>query len=147
LLAYDRVLIDNVTLGGRLGYAFGGGPAAPDGKAFFPVHIEARAAYWFGTDPFIRVGVRPFILAGVGAAQFDGKVEVKVDNGVIAANTERLTMDAWKKMSIAFGTAGFGMMYAIDQNSGVIAELRGAAVFPTFGLAGSLQVAYSRGLF
>jgi hypothetical protein len=56
MLAYDRVLGENFTVGARVGYAFGGGPTkpatvmpeTPEGKPFFPAHLEAHASYWFG---------------------------------------------------------------------------------------------------
>jgi hypothetical protein len=147
LLGYDRVVADGVMVGARLGYAFlGAGPVADGGKAFFPAHIEARASYWFGADPFIRVGVRPYVVGGLGAGQFDGKVPVPLANEALGVRSQ-LTPDAWRKVGTFFGTAGFGMMYAIDHDSGVTAELKAAAALPTFGLVGSIQVGYSRGIF
>jgi hypothetical protein len=145
LLAYDRVIAANVSLGARVGYAFGGAPIAPGAKAFFPAHIEARGAYWFGSDPFVRIGFRPYVVLAVGAAQFDGKVAVKADS--LATPMVRTDLEAWKKVGIGFGAAGFGLMYGIDHNSGVVAELKGAVGFPTSGIAASFQLGYSRGLF
>jgi hypothetical protein len=145
LLAYDRVLNANLMAGARIGYAFlGAGPVAPGGKAFFPAHIEARVSYWLGTDPFIRVGVRPFLVAGLGAAQFDGKVSVRVYN---MGSIDGDNVDAWRKVGTMFATAGVGMMYALDHDSGIVGEVKGFAGLPTTGFAASLQVGYSRGFF
>src|SRR5262249_4639332 len=68
LVSYDRVLGANFTLGARLGYAFRGAPK-PDGHdavAFLPLHVEVRASYWFGADPFASSGVRPFVSLAAG---------------------------------------------------------------------------------
>src|SRR5208282_5325194 len=57
MLGYDRA-IGNFSLGARVGVAFLGGPQAtgPGNRPFLPIHAEARAAYWFGHDPFARTG-------------------------------------------------------------------------------------------
>jgi len=147
MLAYDRVLGDNFTVGIRAGYAFGAGPVAEGGKPFFPAHLEARGGYWFGTDPFIRLGIRPYLLVGGGAAQFDAKVLVKVyDTTNSTTNPDPLTFNAWRKMGTFFATGGVGVMYAIDHNSGVTGELKGMATFPTFGVALALQLGFTIGL-
>jgi hypothetical protein len=153
LIAYDRVMSDNVMLGVRLGYAFGGGPQVPEtatssaGKPFFPAHIEARASYWFGSDPFIRVGIRPYVVGALGAAEFDGKVSVKVYDGTTNANATPINASAWKKAGSFFVAGGFGLMYALDHNSGIVLELKGMATVPTVGVGASLQAGYSVGLF
>jgi len=51
-------MTENLALGGRIGYAFGGGPDSRSGSAFLPVHIEARGSLWFGSDPFLKVGIQ-----------------------------------------------------------------------------------------
>jgi hypothetical protein len=149
MLGFDRVVAENITVGGKLGYAFlGAGPTGDGGKAFFPAHIEARAAYWFGQDAFIRLGIRPYVVASAGAAQFDGKVEVRVYKpDPVSGKPVGLNEDAWRKVGTFFGSAGVGMMYAIDRDSGITAELKGIAALPTFGVVGALTVGYSRGLF
>jgi hypothetical protein len=80
LVSYDRLIGDNVTLGGRLGYAFNGGPpSGEDGEVkFLPLHAEIRASYWFGTKPFTTAGFRPYVGASAGAAQVDAKLPVKI---------------------------------------------------------------------
>src|ERR1019366_6942837 len=58
LLGYDRAIGANFTVGGRIGFVFGGGPTRPGGRSFDPVHLEGRASYWFGHDPLARAGLR-----------------------------------------------------------------------------------------
>lgn len=83
LLSLDYALTPNITLGGRAGYAFGGGPpsitynggAPSQSTKFLPFHIEARAAYWF--RPLSMPGIHPYFHVGGGMAQVDGKVKVQ----------------------------------------------------------------------
>jgi hypothetical protein len=86
LLSYDRVLLPNITVGARAGYAIGGGPAPEGGAAFLPIHAELRGAYWFGSNPFGSKGLRPYVHAGGGMAQVDAKLDVTVldCNGIAA---------------------------------------------------------------
>src|SRR5262249_26115559 len=51
MVSYDRLISSNITLGAKLGYAFSGGPSRPGGSSFFPLHLEARVAYYFGAAP------------------------------------------------------------------------------------------------
>jgi hypothetical protein len=51
LLGFDRLFGDRWLVGGRLGFAFGGGPAAPGGSGFMPLHVEGRVAAYFGSSP------------------------------------------------------------------------------------------------
>jgi hypothetical protein len=81
------------SLGGRTGYAFGGGPPAgqtvprpesgeqiPDraigqgGTPFMPFHLELTARGWFA--PLTNERVRAYVGASVGAAQVDAKVRI-----------------------------------------------------------------------
>lgn len=80
MASFDRLVGDNVTLGGRLGYAFRGGPPSGEDQEvkFLPLHAEIRASYWFGSKPFTTSGFRPFVGASAGAAQVDAKLPVTV---------------------------------------------------------------------
>jgi len=144
LLAFDHVVASRVSIGARVGYAIGGGPAQD--KPFFPAHIEARVAYWLVNEPFIALGVRPYILGGVGAGQFDAKVDVKVweQNGP-TGRPINTSLTAWRKAGIPFGTLGFGLMYALDHDSGILAELKALQAWTTTGF--TFQLGYSRGVF
>ncbi len=91
MLSYDRAFSPNITVGGRLGFAFGGGPPAgmqppvgvqdppahsqgTGGTAFLPVHLEVRGAFWF--LPLSAKFFRAYALVGGGMAQVDAKVRI-----------------------------------------------------------------------
>jgi hypothetical protein len=80
LLSFDRLVTDNITVGGRLGYAFGGGPPSGEDQEvkFLPYHAELRASYWIGTKPMAKEGFRPYVGISAGAAQVDAKLGVTV---------------------------------------------------------------------
>jgi hypothetical protein len=135
LLSIDRVLTPNITVGARVGYALGGGPPANrlvtynddetiktvdnEGKAFFPFHLEARAAYWFGKNVFGKKGLRPYVHVGGGVAQVDAKVVIKtIDKDTNMPPGTVYTADAWKKMGTGFITVGGGGVYAFTRNVG-----------------------------
>ncbi len=83
LASLDYALTPNVTVGGRAGFALRGGPPSikynggdpQQTTKFFPIHAEARAAYWF--KPLSIPGIHPYIHLGGGMAQVDGKVTVQ----------------------------------------------------------------------
>ncbi len=83
LLSLDYALTPNVTIGGRAGMAFHGGPPSikytggvpSQTTTFLPVHIEARGTYWF--KALSMPGIHPYIHVGGGMAQVDGKVTVQ----------------------------------------------------------------------
>ncbi|MDP9037370.1 MAG: hypothetical protein M3O50_21440, partial [Myxococcota bacterium] len=148
LAGYDRVIGKQVTIGGRLGVAFGGGPQRPTGAAFFPLHIEGRVAYWFGKNVLSRKGFRFFALAAGGAAQLDASApvdvfEVSPTNPTQARN---VNVRAWRKSGLGFGALGLGTMFAFAPNSGVVVELKAVETFPTTATAFSIQLGYSYGL-
>ncbi|MET0595529.1 MAG: tetratricopeptide repeat protein [Polyangiaceae bacterium] len=155
LLSFDRTLGNHFELGARLGYAFGGGPAVPDGKSFFPAHIEARASYWFGKNPFSSTSIRPYVVLGGGLAQFDAKVKVDVYERPVAGQPDlencdgttcKYSVTAWKKAGTSFVTGGAGIMVPIDFKSGIVAEAKLMQAFSATALGASLQLGYQMGL-
>ncbi|HEY2405983.1 MAG TPA: hypothetical protein VGI10_08270 [Polyangiaceae bacterium] len=139
LLSYDRAFTSNITVGARVGFAFGGGPPAGKdsttaGTAFLPIHAEARLTYWFGKGALGKKGLRPYVHAGGGVAQVDAKVPVTVTdcqsstqgtgpcpNGDPSVNPDGLPsvpLDAWRKMGQGFVTAGGGIVYAFTPKFG-----------------------------
>lgn len=151
LIGYDRVLFPNITVGVRLGYAIGGGPAEPGGSGFVPFHAELRGAYWFAP---LEVGkVRPYATAGGGLAQIDSSVTTELvdrgPQGQIPVDTDgqpqasRVTV--WKKTGTTFASLGAGAMYPLNSKSGITAELKGVLLFPSSGMSVSLQAGYSHG--
>jgi len=147
LVGYDRALWPNVTLGARAGYAFGGGPQRPTGKSFLPLHLEARAAYWFGDDPLGRAGLRFYVLAAGGIAEQDANISVDVYASMQSYQSgQSQEYEAWKKTGLAFGAVGAGAMYAITPATGVSLEAKAMEMFPTAAPGLGLQLAYLVGL-
>lgn len=131
LLAYDRLVLDNLALGLRAGIAFRG--ASVDGASFLPVHAEGRATYFIGKDPFASPGARPFVFLAGGLAQIDTPIEVQVVEDGEACGAadpddfespctqpsggddveERIqTLTAYKQAGNGFVGLGFGISYA-----------------------------------
>jgi hypothetical protein len=171
LVSFERAFSPNITLGGRVGFAFSGGPPAgkgPDdqgrggttgGTAFLPAHVEARLAYYFGKGALGKKGLRPYVHVGGGLAQVDAKVKVVVSDcvdadpddvynncvsGKSSAGTRPYTLDAWRKMGQGFITIGGGVVYAFKENLGAQLNLNLMYMLPTSGpvLQPSLGLVY-----
>jgi hypothetical protein len=139
MLAYERFLLDHVSLGVRFGFAFSG---APDD--FFPLHFEGRGTYYFsdvtrGADMFA-----PYLAVGVGLAQVDTAAEVemvdclpdavpeclaapRVDTNLIrepgeqSGAAQRRTLDAYKSLGQVFGSISPGVLVQLSKElSGVV---------------------------
>jgi hypothetical protein len=148
LLGYDRVLGENFSVGGRLGFAFGGGPQRPGSHAFEPVHVEARGSYWFGHDPFGRKGFRFFVEASAGMAEVDASVPVDIYSSLADYNAgNSKNFNAWKKTGLGFAALGPGAMFALTPNSGIVLEAKAMEMFPTTGTVVALELGYTMGLF
>jgi len=146
LIGYDRMFGGNFGVGARLGFAFGGGPQAPDGAAFVPVHAELRVAYWFGKNPMESAGFRPFLAIGGGLAQMDASVRAIVyDTQADFIADKRHELDAWKKSGLVFFSAGGGAMYAIKPNTGPLLELKYMQLFGASGSALGATIGYAHG--
>jgi len=154
LLSYDRGLSERISFGGRLGYAFGGGPATPAGRSFLPVHIEARLSYWLRA--MNARGVRPYLHLGGGIAEVDLK---KSDVTVRDCSTEtardaflacidardaydpanqpdlpQRQLDAYRKLGSAFVTTGGGVVIGLSSNTGLQLHLNAMLMLPSVGL-------------
>jgi hypothetical protein len=151
LIGYDRVIFPNISVGVRLGYAIGGGPAEPGGASFVPFHAEVRGTYWFAP---LEIGkFRPFAMLGGGVAQVDSSVSTEVvdqsNQGEIPVDEQgqprasRVTV--WKKTGTTFASLGAGGMYPLSDHGGITAELKGVFLFPSSGMSVSLQAGYAHG--
>ncbi len=145
----------NISLGGRLGYAFNGGPKAGD-KAFLPLHAEARGSYWLGDAS--KIGFRPFLHLGGGMAQVDASLRVTIldcsrqsVNGTVqpfdptsgtyqscaagtpTAQPTAAQLDAYKKLGQAFVGLGGGVMYAWAEDMGVVLDVNVMFMLPSSG--------------
>lgn len=182
LLSYDRDItniagIMNLVLGVRAGFAFGGSPTsetAPfqfddavvdeDGKrvrsphvqanGFLPLHLEARAAFFFGPNAFEAGKLRPFAFLGGGLAQVNASVPVTVCDRVDEKGdpvedsggnckpfnddptkpTEPRKLDSYQITGLNFIGLGGGLNYGITPNFGVTLELKVMLMVPTFGV-------------
>jgi hypothetical protein len=145
---YERVVWDNLTLGGRVGFAFNG--ASGDGVDFLPLHLEARIGYSLGKDAFSAPGVRPFAFLSGGLAQVDTSVKVEVledslacgaspndpgspctkesSDGRIEPRTQKLA--AYKQAGRGFMSVGLGLAYNPIKNLGLHLAVRGGVTFP-----------------
>jgi hypothetical protein len=149
-LGYDRVLVGGLTTGVRAGVAIRGtapsSSATTAGHSAFPAYFEARAAYWFGSDPFASDGLRPFLLIDGGVASVDAEksTEVREQRGVPSTqkNPNTQTLDAWRSLGNGFFGGGLGLMYAFTPRVGMLLDVRyarfvgrdGNALMPEIGL-------------
>lgn len=149
LVGYERLFGQNITLGGRLGFAFGGSPKATSGdaSAFLPIHAELRGSYWFGEAPLASAGVRAYAGLAAGVGEVDGHVTVEYftdETGYRDGNVG--TLDAWRKTgSLLLGLHG-GLGYAFSPQHALLLELRLQQMLPQSALAGGAGIAYSLGL-
>lgn len=170
LLSLDYALTPNITVGGRAGAAFRGGPPsikytagqASKSTAFLPFHIEARAAYWF--RPLSMPGLHPYIHVGGGMAQVDGKVPVSVFRCQDGAHTATdyscqgvngdgngydsniYKLDAWRKMGQGFATVGGGVLIPVGPAGNIQANLNVMFMLPASGTVFEPSVGYVMGL-
>lgn len=163
LLSFDHGFSPNVTLGARIGFAFGGGPKGgvdANGRpntttpsSFLPAHAELRLAYWFGKGALGKKGLRPYVHVGGGLAQVDAKVKnISVadcdrnTDGSLTSNTDynncqlgtndnvpHYQLDAWRRMGQFFVTAGGGLVYAFKENIGAQLNINLMYMLPSAG--------------
>lgn len=147
LVGLDGLLGRNVEFGTRLGVAFGGGPTATGRSKFLPVHAELRAAYFFGSDPFARSGVRPYFAVGGGIAEVQSRVTVDFYTDVAAYNQGRQSSaDAWRTAGRGFVAPSFGSQFAFSRSTALSLELRVMAMLGESGLAPAGSIGFVQGL-
>jgi len=154
LISYDRALSERLSVGGRLGYAFGGGPPTPEGRRFLPVHAEARLSYWL--RDIGASGVRPYLHVGGGIAQVDLKKSdvtvrdcseepardaflacIDARDAYDSANHPELPqkrLDAYRKLGNAFVTTGAGAVVGLTGNTGLQVHLNAMLMLPSVGV-------------
>jgi len=160
LLGYDRQILAKLplTVGLRLGWAFGGSPSPdnplangsltnkqPPANSFLGFHAEVRAAYHF-LGFFEDKKFRPYAFIGGGLAQVNASVPVEVlcDPSVstnktpgsscekVTANT-RVGVDAYQITGLNFIGFGAGTTFGITPTFGVAAEVKFMIMVPTSG--------------
>jgi hypothetical protein len=147
MLGYDRVLIDRVTAGARLGYAFRNAPTVAGVSASIPVHAELRGAYHFlGARPFEEGGLHPFAGLGLGFAEVDAVVSVDFyKDAADHAAKKSSRLHAWRRTGTGFAAPTVGATYGV---AGLLfsAELRTLIMFPASGTSVSLGLGVAYGL-
>ncbi|MCC6214576.1 MAG: hypothetical protein IT376_06885 [Polyangiaceae bacterium] len=161
MISGEYLITPNITVGARVGYAFGGGPKAGT-ATFLPFHFEPRATYYIGADPLAQAGLRPYVHLGGGVAQVDAKLDVNlVDCGVGASDPnsptnvanggasyacvtngtiqpgvagETRSLDAYKKLGQSFVAAGGGGQYAFSPTTALQLNLNFMYMLPTTGM-------------
>ncbi|WP_438000148.1 hypothetical protein WMF26_09995 [Sorangium sp. So ce185] len=162
-LAYDRLVLDNLTVGGRVGFAAGG--TTGGGASFLPLHLEARAQYFLMARPFEQLGARPFVLAAAGVAQVDAEVDVEVLEDAAACGADpdditspctrpgrsgrveerQQTLAATRQAGQGFASLGAGVAYAPLEAVSLNLALRASLTFPAVTAVLSPEVGLSLG--
>lgn len=143
MLGYDHLVHPNVTVGGRIGYAFNGSP-----DDFLPVHVDARVAFYFGKDSFSRAGVRPFVFASGGLMQVDTLVAVEAWELTDECQTPggcKVELDAWRRAGNAFAALGVGAQYAVTKAQALVLSVRGAYLFPAGAAVITPEIGFATG--
>lgn len=159
LAGVDYALTPHWLLGVNLGFAFRGGPQRAggqvEGAAFFPLHAELGASYWFRDGLNLQRGALvPFASLSAGLAQVDASLEVPIVDQSAAALEDCAgqggeclvkNVEAWRKTGTLFAALGGGALYAIDERGGVVADLRLMQLFPSPGTGFALRLGYRYG--
>ena len=153
----EHAIFGDFTAGGRVGFAFGGGPTPSKGPPFLPLHLEARIAYWIGPKLSPSTGVRGFVTLVGGLAQVDASREIAITecragdgSGCRAIehvqpggpNPDRQTLAAYKKAGMGFMGLGVGFYGSFVRGSGVVLEVKATQLFPSYGFAISPSISY-----
>lgn len=155
LIGFDRVLFDNWAVGARGGYVLRGGGPKPDGAeapSFLPFHGELRAAYWFGTTPFVGTGFRVGLFVAGGIAQVDSPFRVRVTEdptkpppAAQPTNPAVQTLDVYKKVGIGFAGGGAMLSCALGRASAFFLNLKVMQLFPSSGTVVAPEIGYEHG--
>jgi hypothetical protein len=149
LASYERAFTPNIGAEARVGFAFNGGPTPVNGNAFLPIHAEVRGKYWFGRNVYSKKGLRPYAHLGLGAAQVDAKITVRVrdclDDLTCQTHVEGQP-DAYRKLGLMFVTAGGGAAWAIGENHGPVLNLNLTYMLPSSGVVIQPSIGYMYGL-
>lgn len=145
LLGYEYHLLPSLTVGGRLGIAFRGGPVddTADKKSFLPVHLELRAQRLFGDKPFRAKAFTPYVGLAAGLAQVDSGVPIEVYQIDDPAAYE---LQGYKKAGNGFVGLSAGSYYLVDAKIAPFAELVFMQMLPVSAQVFALRVGAAYGL-
>jgi hypothetical protein len=164
-LGYERLFLDNIVAGARVGFAFR--TSSVEGAGFLPLHLELRGGYYIGKKPFEHLGARPFVFLAGGVAQVDTPVDVQVledgakcgaqnpvdTNSPCTKVTDTVnpnrspeprtqTLKAYKQAGLGFISVGGGLQYAPLDRVALNISLRANITLPvvTFVLTPEIGV-------
>jgi len=146
LASYERLLNEQFSVEGRLGFAFNGSPSG-GGKSFLPLHVEARAKFWPLAAPGSTL-FAPYVGGGAGLAQVDTKVNVLVVQQCPAAATGCQVApeaDAYRQMGVVFVTASAGAFFGLAPNYGINLNLNALVLLPKTGFAVQPSLGFAYG--
>jgi hypothetical protein len=135
MLSADYFVIPELTLGVRLGYAFGGSPSTT--TSFMPYHAELRLQYFL-----MPRGVRPYVMVAGGLAEFDPHIVIK---GLTQNDGTPIgDVDGYRRVGQGFAAAGGGLWFGIGQHAAINLGLKALIPLPTFtfGVAGEVGVKF-----
>lgn len=138
LVGYERALTHGLGALVRGGFAFGDTPAG-----FFPFHVEVDARYRFGENAYAGHGIRGYVSAGIGLADFVARVDATISD---CTNTpcprgSPPTAGAVKQVAVyrhdgdAFVSIAVGVLWVMESGFGPFAELAASSAFPAEGFA------------
>lgn len=144
-------LIQGLSLGVRFGLALNGGPTAGEGGVpFLPVHVEARAGYYFLDNPFKDEGLHPYAAVSGGLAQVDARINTRIGETCMpgvddcAANgTREAEVQVWTKTGTVFLAPVAGLFYNVAGNHGPYLEGKAMIMLGTSGFGFSATLGYS----
>jgi len=138
----DYFIMSNLSIGGRLGYAFNGNPT--ENAKFLPFHAEGRLMYWLGNLDAKGQGFRPYLLFSGGLAEYDAAV--KNVNVVAATNTKNTDLcgdgtvqcikgvSAYRLAGQGFVAIGAGGWFHLSRTMALNMGLKFLFPLPTFSL-------------
>jgi hypothetical protein len=142
LVGYDRAFGRRFSAGLRLGAMIQGQATITQGdSAVLALHGEARAAVWFGREPFSAF-LRPYAVLSGGVAETDSKVLVQLQRN---GDPNLYSFNAWKRSGKGFVGVGAGLVAAITKRGGPMAELRYLQFMGPSTSAVALQIGYMFG--
>jgi hypothetical protein len=155
LVDFSYLFSPNFSAGARIGYVLGIGPDRP---ALAKFHLEARVAYWFGSDPFAKKGIRPYIAVAGGAAEVNDKFtaqiyEYKCQDPMITEEQcmnmgypgKNPTLTVWRRGAKTFAGGAVGAMLPIGNNMGLVAEVKVQTFFVSSALTVAPVIGYAFG--
>ncbi len=151
-LSVDYAVTTNIMLGARVGFVantYSGQAAKDEGKAFAPLHLEARGTYVFGKDPIAHDGIRLMAFLGGGVTEHDAKLDVNVyETQTDGSADKKKTVQAWAIGGPGFISVGAGIRYTFSQRLALTLApkfdfaLGGAGLLPVFSPELGFQVGF-----